>query len=204
MGELARHGGIQVSFTNPATALWPISVSGVGLSLKAGIKKILDGFSYAIYPIANSTRVIVLAPSSDLIKTGVTTKASVTPLSIFDNPTTSAKYPAEALLDHALAALTSKNKRMHAEAIDQLVGIKDTRATLALIEQAANNSTGADATFRVMATKALWRHAADLGFNDEVSASALKHFTQDNDSKVAKVARQAVSSMEHYQQQQAH
>ena len=109
----------------------------------------------------------------------------------------------EALLHRTIEVLRSENTRLHAEAIEQLVGLADPRATQALVEVASPSGTAADVQLRVQAVSALWRHAADLRFSDEVAANALKQLAEDNNSEVAEVARQAVSSMEQYQHQQA-
>lgn len=57
---------MQVSFTDPAIAQWPVSVSIAGIPLLDGIKGILDGFSYVIYHAADSSGVIVLSTQPDL------------------------------------------------------------------------------------------------------------------------------------------
>jgi hypothetical protein len=260
LSELARQSRVQVSFTDPAIAQRPVSVSVGRIPLVEGIKEILDGFSYAIYRIADTSRVIVLSTQPDPTRTGIKTASteprwgSLTAAPEKRSPTTQDPAAAplipmrgegvppsldafqpntrgdeslgsiaevgrevdpatelakqqehkEALLRRALEALNSEHKPMHAEAIDQLVGMEDPRATQTLVEVASNSGTAADVKSRVQAVEALWRHAADLRFSDEVSANALKQLAEDSNSQVAKVARQAVSSMEQYQQQQAH
>jgi hypothetical protein len=260
LSELARQSGVQVSFTDPAIAQWPVSISVEGLPLVEGIKGVLNGFSYAIYRVADTSRVIVLSTQPDPTRTGIKTasterrRGSATAAPDKRSPTTQDPAAAplipmrgegvppsldafqpnargdeslgsiaevgrqvdpatelakqqehkEALLRRALDALSSEHKPMHAEAIDQLVGMEDPRATQALVEVASNSGTAADVKSRVQAVEALWRHAADLRFSDEVSANALRQFAEDSNSQVAKIARRAVSSMEQYQQQQAH
>jgi hypothetical protein len=260
LSELARQSGVQVSFADPVIARWPVSVSVGGSPLVEGIKGILNGFSYAIYRVADTSRVIVLSTQPDPARTGIKTasterrRGSLTAAPEKRSPTTQdpAAVPfshmpgegvppsleafqplmrgeassgsiaevgrqvdpatelakqqehKEALLRRALEALSSEHKPMHAEAIDQLVGMEDPRATQALVEVASNSGTAADVKSRVQAVEALWRHAADLRFSDEVSVNALKQLAEDSNSQVAKVARRAVSSMEQYQQQQAH
>jgi len=66
LSELARKSGVQVSFTDPAIAQWPVSASIAGIPLLEGIKGILDGFSYAIYHAADISGVIVLSTQPDL------------------------------------------------------------------------------------------------------------------------------------------
>ncbi len=66
LSELAHKSGVQVSFTDPAIAQWPVSVSIAGIPLVEGIKGILGGFSYAIYPAADISGVIVLSTQPDL------------------------------------------------------------------------------------------------------------------------------------------
>jgi hypothetical protein len=109
----------------------------------------------------------------------------------------------EALLHRALEALRSANPRRHAEALEHLVGMDDPRATQALVEVASTDGPAANEQVRVQAVSALWRHAADLQFRDDVAAQALRQLAEDGNSEVAEVARQAVLSMEQYQHQQA-
>jgi hypothetical protein len=202
LSELARQSGVQVSLADPVITQWPVSVSVVGSPLVEGIKGILNGFSYAIYRVADTSRVIVLSTQPDPTRTGIRAEVG----RWLDPATELAKQQErkEALLHRALEALSLEHKPMHAEAIAQLVGMEDPRATQALVEVASNSGTAADVKSRVQAVEALWRHAADLRFSDEVSANALKQLTEDSNSQVAKIARRAVSSMEQYQQQQAH
>src|SRR5207248_6775817 len=65
LSELARQSGVQISFADPVIAQWPVSVSVGGISLVEGIKGILNGFSYAIYHVADTSRVIVLSTQPD-------------------------------------------------------------------------------------------------------------------------------------------
>lgn len=108
----------------------------------------------------------------------------------------------EALLRRALDALKSEHQHLHREAINQLQGIKDPRATQALVEAAAS-SEAKNPKARVQAVEILWRHAADLQFADATSVNALKQLAGDDDSRVAEVARQALRSMQRYQEQNA-
>lgn len=103
----------------------------------------------------------------------------------------------EALLKRALDVLNSDYKHLHAEAIDQLVGILDPRATQALVEAA---STGLDAKSRAHAVEALWQHAAHLQFADTSSVAALKQLAEDSDANVRAVARRALQDMQQYPQ----
>lgn len=73
LSELARQIGVQVSFADPVIAQWPVSVSVGGSPLVEGIKGILNGFSYAIYRVADTSRVIVLSTQPDPARTGITT-----------------------------------------------------------------------------------------------------------------------------------
>jgi hypothetical protein len=233
--ELVRQGVVQVSFTDPVLAHWPVSVAVAGLPVVEGIKEILAGLSYAISRGADTWRVIVLSPPPDPASAGSTTAGQarqrsgegVLPvLDVFqstagedesfderaeviqqEDPSpqfAQQQEHQEALLHHTLAVLRSENSLLHAAALEHLVGMDDPRATHALVEVASTSSPAADVQVRVQAVSALWRHAADLQFRDEVSANALQQLAADSDSQVAQVARRAVASMEQYQQQPAH
>lgn len=99
-------------------------------------------------------------------------------------------------MKRALEVLKSDYKHLYAEAIEQLVGILDPRATQALVEAA---STDTDAKSRAQAVEALWQHAAHLQFADATSVTALKQLAEDSDASVSKVARRALQDMQQYQ-----
>ncbi len=250
--ELALKTGMQINLTDSAIANWPVSASVKGIPLVEGIKIILDGFSYVLYPVANMPVVIVLSTQPDPARAEKTTTTGLQYASLPATPTIkdtdtalfaptpnegvpqsldefqpitmeeesldpmaeggqevdpamqSAKEQEhnEALLQRALDALKSEHKHLHWEATNQLEGMKDPRATQALIEATSSNA-GKDSKARTQAVETLWRHAADLQFADETSVNALKQLAEDSDTRVAEVARQALRSMQQYQEQNA-
>lgn len=101
----------------------------------------------------------------------------------------------EALLRRALDALGFEHKHLHIEAINQLAGLEDPRASEALVE-VATNSAGLDAQYRLEAVGTLWRHAQDLHYADVTSVNALKRLAEDSDKNVRRLARQALRDME--------
>jgi hypothetical protein len=92
-----------------------------------------------------------------------------------------------------LDAVQSGDDARRLQAVNQLVGIEDPRATQVLVEAAT------DAKLCRQAVGALWRHAADLQFADSASVDALRQFAQDSDGHVSSVAREALRDMEQYQ-----
>lgn len=84
--------------------------------------------------------------------------------------------------------------------IEQLVGAQDPRATDALVQAASRSSDGAS---RTQAVEALWRHAADHAFADEVAVASLEQLAIDREPRVSKIARQALQDREHFQRSNA-
>ena len=103
----------------------------------------------------------------------------------------------EALLKRAFDVLKSDYKHLHAEAINQLVGVDDPRVTQVLVEA---TSTGLDAESRAQAAETLWRHVGYLQFADATSVDALKQLAEDSDANVSMIARRALQDMQQYLQ----
>jgi hypothetical protein len=103
----------------------------------------------------------------------------------------------QARLERSLSALKSKYTHLRSMAIEELVGIKDPRATNAL-ESAANSGDASDLE-RSQAAQALWHHAADLEFADPVANEALKRLVSNGGPEVRAVAERALIDMERYQ-----
>jgi HEAT repeat protein len=101
----------------------------------------------------------------------------------------------EQRLQDALIGLASDSATDRRAAIEQLVGVNDERATSAIIA-AANDSEGDD---RLIATKALWFHAADLKFAELSSVTALQLLAEDSDPNVSRIAKGAIADMDQYQ-----
>ena len=99
----------------------------------------------------------------------------------------------EALLDRALAAIGSEYKQLHDDAIEQLVGLNDHRATEVLVE-ATRATTDSDA--RIQAVERLRMHAENLQLRDENSIDALKQLAEDADPKVSQIARQTLQGIQ--------
>lgn len=99
------------------------------------------------------------------------------------------EYHREALLLRALDALESEHKQLHVEAIDQLAGLQDPRATEALIEAASSG------VHRLQAVGALAQHAAYQQDADVTSLIALEGFAEDNNPDVRDLARQVLAAM---------
>ena len=231
-----RGTAVHFHLADPVIGNWPILASVKGMPLVEGVKQILEGFSYALYPAANGPVVIVLSTQPDPAKMGdKTTATALKPVSLAQplHAAISKEVPQsldefhpisvgdalseadgerelspeeqlaviqehdEALLKRALDVLSSDYKHLYAEAIDQLVGILDPRATQALVEAA---SMGPDAKSRAQAAEGLWQHAAHLQFADATSVTALKQLAEDSDANVSAVAHRALQDMQQYPQ----
>ena len=55
-----------------------------------------------------------------------------------------------------------------------------------------------DSEERIAATRALWQHAADLGFTDVDTIKALERLADDDDPAVSRIALQALDDMDNY------
>jgi HEAT repeat protein len=219
--ELERWTQTRVILTDPASASWRISAFVKAKSFGEGIRQILNGYSYAIYPIGAETPVIVVlstrrnlpTPTAIPVAQGLQSAAQVEAPAESDAEDLTAEddhdadsvtsltheQRQEALLTKALAMLKSGNRQLHAQAIDQLASIHDARATQALIG-AANGDGTADPRSRVQAAESLWNHAAELEFSDQASVNALKRLATDRDTNVRNIARQALADMQQQQE----
>jgi hypothetical protein len=229
--DLALKTGMQIHIADPVIANWPVLASVKGIPLAEGVKRILEGFSYMLYPATNGPVVIVLSTQPDPAKT---TAAALKPASLAQpHHAISEEAPQsldefqpvavgdaffgadgeqelspeeqlavvqeynEALLKRAFDVLKSDYTHLYVEAINQIVGMDDPRATQALVEAV---STGLDAKSRAQAVEALWQHAAHLQFADATSVDALKQLAEDSDANVSKVAHRALQDMQQYLQ----
>ena len=93
--------------------------------------------------------------------------------------------------------MNSEYLHLHAEAINQLQGIKDPRATQALMEAA---STGMDMNLRAQAVEALRQHVADRQFADAQVVSTLKRLAADSDENISSIAHQALQDVQQYRE----
>lgn len=78
------------------------------------------------------------------------------------------------------------------------MGREDPRATQALIEAASDTNGSKNSAFRARAVNALWRHAADLLFEDSSSIAAIEQLSGDADPPVRDIARQALADMQRF------
>lgn len=78
--EIARKTGMQIHIADPVIANWPVLASVKGLRLVEGVKRILESFSYVLYPAANVPVVIVLSTRPDPAK--VAMAAALKPVSL--------------------------------------------------------------------------------------------------------------------------
>jgi hypothetical protein len=105
----------------------------------------------------------------------------------------------QARLERSLSALDSQYDHLRSMAVEELVGMKDPRATRALADLAAAGD--AVSNDRRRAALALWHHAADLAFADSAANQALKRLASgsDADPSVKEIAKRALADMERYQ-----
>jgi hypothetical protein len=100
----------------------------------------------------------------------------------------------DALLRRALDAIDAEDTHLRMEAIDQLAGLEDPRATEMLV-QVAFGSGGLDAQSRLQAVGGLVKHAENRQFTDAVSLDALQQLAQDSDENVRSIAQEALRQM---------
>lgn len=97
------------------------------------------------------------------------------------------------ILNDAINALYSDDASERQKAIHLLAGIKDESAISALISAA---TSGDNSDERVIATHALWKNAANGGFNDSSAVSALNQLANDENESIKRIALDALADME--------
>jgi hypothetical protein len=215
--ELDAATGARFVLNDPENGQSPVSAAVESQLFVDGVKRILEGFSYAIYPMGDRElpAVIVLSTPPVQRSSGVSgatrqrpasgeTRAAPMPTVLLQEAAGEAEALAreqaerEEILNRSIANLRTKDGQLNQQALDQLVGIhNEPRATEALIQAASGTQ---DSHNRVRAAEALWHHAADLQFADETSISALEQLATDTDAGVQKTARQALEDMRQYRQ----
>ncbi|MGH8534106.1 MAG: HEAT repeat domain-containing protein [Gammaproteobacteria bacterium] len=99
----------------------------------------------------------------------------------------------EARLDRALDALGSEHKPLYKEALNDLIGIDDPRATKAIVDAAL---TPTEWISRISAVETLSQHALNLQFSDRASVNALRQLVEDGDVEVRQVVRNVLTDMQ--------
>jgi hypothetical protein len=204
--ELGAATGARFVLNDPENGQSPVSAAVESQPFVDGVKRILEGFSYAIYPMEDADLPTVIVLSTPRVSRSIGVSGSVRPLPASEQKAedSSTGEQAEAMtraeheetLNRATAAL-SQEGQLNQQVLNQLEGIGDPRATQMLVQAASGVQNGRD---RVRATEALWHHAADLQFADEASISALEQLATDTDARVQKTAQQALEDMRQYRQ----
>jgi hypothetical protein len=240
LDELKVKTGTRISIYDPSIANSRVSATLKGIPLDKTIQIILEGFSYALYPLDDIYVVIVLSTDPKMVRTNrrVTSELKTTAQpknlsnateeveaqSVADDAnnetvpksldkfqpitmeehwldhvveestedseqlTIERRYQ-EALIQRAHDAINSEHEHLYKEALNQLVGINDPRATEMLIDA---TRTETDWISRAQAVDALWQHAVNLQFSDDASINALKQLVGDSDESVNSIARRAL------------
>ena len=100
-------------------------------------------------------------------------------------------------LERSLSAINSEHTHLRTMAVEELVTVKDPRATTALANAASSPNITSEE--RRQAAQALWHQAADYQFADSTANSALVQLANDGDPAVREIARRALVDMERYQ-----
>ncbi len=208
LGELLRNlgtvTGARFTLNDPSIARQTVSVSVEAQPYAQGIRQILDGFSYAIYP--DESRPL---PSVMVLSKGGTAHSGIaganddSGVGLRENAAdwnekraTIDDHGFEEQIDRALEALAAA-KTIDQDVLEQLVGAQDPRATKVLV-QAASDSSRTES--RAQAVEALWRHADDHAFGDETAVASLEQLAEDADPQVSTIAHQALQDMKQFQQ----
>lgn len=212
--------GANVILSDPASGEASVSSSFESQSFRAGVMRILEGFSYAIYPVEGEKLPAVLVLSTAPNESPVTGRPSAADGQVPASPVLASpaafgpsaeqelkndqtdalaheQAQREESLNRAIDALTANDGKLDQQALDTLVGVQDPRATQTLIDAVSRASDG---RARARATKALRHHAADLEFADGTTVAALEQLANDADAAVQKTARQALEDMKQYRQ----
>ncbi|MGH8612202.1 MAG: hypothetical protein ACREYF_09220 [Gammaproteobacteria bacterium] len=217
---LSAVAGARFTLSDPGSGQARVSAAVESVPFVDGVKRILEGFSYAIYPIGRMklAAVIVLStPRADRGSgipgatqqgsAGVHTAATPGLAGLVSDVSGEVeqaeardRMEREETLNHAIAALNPEAGKLNQQALDQITGIRDPRATQALAQAASGTL---DSHARAQATEALWHHAADLQFADEATVGVLEQLATDTDARVQKTARQALEDMQQFRQRNA-
>jgi hypothetical protein len=219
---LAQETGANIDIYDPAMAAQALSAHVAGVTFEPAIRAILEGYSYAYLAPKNALpSVHVLSTPMTQRRSGVAVvQAPPGPQPLGASQAVPPDFgPVEAIAEEgprqqtaqqlakeaqeqearvarAIEALRSQSEEGRRSALDRLTGIQDPRATEALITAA---EASGDAASRTRAVEALWRHAADLLYRDDMAVSALRRLAGDSDRQVSAAAREALQSMEQYQ-----
>lgn len=219
LDTLVRNVGLRVRFIDPAIALQPVSTLLHRSRLEGAVTEILYGFSYALSSDARETAVVVLSTPPSSRAHNLTRSINVA-----DSPSTLEEFEKidiaevtyddyangaadgglqqnakeneynEARLERALKALESDQKQIHGEALEEIVGLKDPRASRALAE-AVVRAADADAQNRYEVVAALVRHVEGTQEFDANVVDVLQQLASDSDSNIRGIASQALSAM---------
>lgn len=220
LDTLVRNVGLRVSLIDPAIALQPVSALLHRSRLERTVIEILYGFSYALSSDARGTAVVVLSTPPSSRHHNLTRL-----LNVVDSPSMleefkkndmaegasegfadgaadgglqqnakKNKYNA-ARLERALKVLESDQKQIHGEALEEIVGLKDPRASQTLVEAVAR-AADADAQNRFEVVAALARHVDETQDFDANVVDVLRQLASDGDSNIRGIASQALSTMD--------
>jgi hypothetical protein len=188
--KLAAHTGAHIILSDPATASQRVSVVVKSMPFESGIKRILDGFSYAFYLVAGVALpgVIILSTPAVQQENG---SEPVADGGEDGDPTAyvvKEKEPRELPTQRAVEALKSNHSPLQGEAIYALVSSRDPGTMEDLVEATSASGT-MDLESQVLALEVLRTYAADQAFADKVAINALVQLIQRGNEAVSNVAR---------------
>jgi hypothetical protein len=158
-----------------------------GLPLREALRQMLQGLSYMVYPTAGGLRLIVL-PAGSADSEPSSLESSGMPVNSRDVR----ERGSEDRLRKALRALAANDRGVRQEAMRNLAGIDDPRATQALIEVAITRSDQAEPASRINAVELLLERARGESFSDAAVLETLSQLTGDSDPFIADLSRQAM------------
>jgi hypothetical protein len=197
--ELATHTGAKIILSDPATATQRISIALKAMAFEPGIKRILDGFSYIIFPVGGAALPGLIVLSTPLAQQENRWEPIANTGKVGDPAARMVKEeePCEAGLQCAIETLKSNPNHLQSEALYALVGSHDPGVMETLVE-AISGSGPIDLETQVRTVQVLWGYAANQAFEDEVTINALVQLAQRGNEAVSNIAKQALLDMEKF------
>lgn len=237
LGEVLRSlgavTGARVTLCDPSLARQTVSASVEAEPYAQGIRAILAGFSYAIYPHQGQRLPAVTVLSTPRASGTKHAWVSNTAIWVKGGTVPSGFIGANDGSDMGLAENVDVAHGENGYQEDENI-TTDAQGSEALIDRALEAIAGAqtiendvieqlvgaqdpratevlvhaasgstDGASRATAVEALWRHAADHAFTDQGAIASLEQLANDSDLRVSTIARRALQDKEQFQQRNA-
>ncbi len=193
--KLKEQVSVEFSFIDPDLGKQRMNSNINNMPLKYAMKTILEGYSYVFRNNKGLSKVYILS-STSMSYSGLNKKTvrfrPIEKVNYDENLLGNTEESYHHNLEQALRLIESGPLENQGDALEQLVGQDDERATQALIEAALSAD---DSHWGRNVTDALARHAAEFEYRDQEVISALQALADKS-----QVANQALQEMERFTQ----